>query len=70
MLNWMKAKRISLIFMLLGGLAGFLYWKLIGCSTGSCPLKSHWYTMVPYGLLLGWLLGDIISSFGKKKQAD
>ncbi|MEI6277449.1 MAG: DUF6132 family protein [Prolixibacteraceae bacterium] len=50
-------------------MSGFLYWKFVGCSTGTCPLKSHWYTMTLYGMLLGWLIGDLIASFtGKKTQ--
>jgi hypothetical protein len=70
MSDWIKKKRISIIFMILGGLSGFLYWKFVGCSTGTCPIKSHWYSMVPYGMLLGWLIGDLISSFRKGKPKE
>ncbi len=24
-----------------GGVLGFLYWKFVGCNTGSCPLTSN-----------------------------
>jgi hypothetical protein len=68
MLAWIKKRRISVIFLLMGGLSGFLYWKFIGCTTGTCPLKSHWYTMTIYGLLMGWLIGDLISSFTATKS--
>jgi hypothetical protein len=70
MSDWIKKKRISIIFMILGGLSGLLYWKFVGCSTGTCPIKSHWYSMVPYGMLLGWLIGDLISSFRKGKPKE
>lgn len=70
MSDWIKKKRISVIFLILGGLSGFLYWKFVGCSTGTCPIKSHWYSMVPYGMLLGWLIGDLISSFKKGKPKE
>ncbi len=70
MLNWIKKKRLSVVLLVVGALCGFLYWKFVGCSTGTCPLKSHWYTMTLYGMLMGWLIGDLISSFsGKNPQA-
>ena len=65
-----KSKRISIVFFILGGIGGFLYWRLVGCNTGSCPIKSNWYIMTPYGMILGWLLGDLVASFFKKKPAD
>jgi hypothetical protein len=65
MLNWVNKKRISLIFLFLGSLTGFLYWRFVGCSTGTCPITSHWYASILYGMLLGWLVGDLIASFQK-----
>jgi hypothetical protein len=70
MRNWINKRRISVIFLLMGGILGFLYWKFVGCSTGSCPIKSHWYTMTLYGLIMGWLVGDLIASFKAKKQKE
>lgn len=70
MTDWIKKKRINILFTLLGGLTGYLYWKFVGCTTGSCPIKSHWYSMVPYGMLLGWLIGDLILSFKKVKPKE
>ena len=37
----------------LGAAAGFAYWYFIGCSTGTCPLTSHWYASVVYGTIVG-----------------
>ena len=67
-----KGKMPYLIaFTIAGGLAGFLYWKFIGCNTGTCPIKSVWYYTVLYGLIIGYLAGDIISGFIlKKKRSD
>ena len=68
MSDWIRKKKLHVILLMLGALCGFLYWKFVGCSTGTCPLKSHWYIMMPYGMLLGWLIGDLISSFTTKKK--
>ena len=42
--------------ILIGGTAGFLYYHFVGCSTGSCPITSHSYTMILFGGLLGYLI--------------
>jgi len=70
MLNWINKKRISVIFLFLGGLSGFLYWRFVGCSTGTCPITSHWYASTFYGMILGWLIGDLIFSFKKVKPKE
>jgi hypothetical protein len=57
----------QLIGSVLGGIIGFLYWQQIGCENG-CPLKSRWQTMVPYGILMGYLLSDLAISFFKTQK--
>ncbi|MFA5405089.1 MAG: hypothetical protein WC358_09160 [Ignavibacteria bacterium] len=59
-------KIVILIGSLIGGLGGFLYWKFVGCATGTCPLTSNWMIMTGYGILIGYFLSDIIPV--KKKQ--
>jgi hypothetical protein len=55
-----------LIFSLAGAIGGFLYWKFIGCRTGTCPIKSVWYLSTLWGLALGYLAGGIIEDILKK----
>jgi len=50
----------EIIGTILGGTGGYLYWKYVGCVTGTCTLKSNWYLMVPWGMLLGYLLGSLV----------
>jgi hypothetical protein len=69
MLKKIKNKTVSIVFLVLGGLGGFLYWKFVGCSTGTCPITSHWQASTLYGMIMGWLIGDMISSFIGKKDA-
>jgi hypothetical protein len=55
-----------------GAIGGFLYWKYVGCLSGTCAIKSNWYLMVPWGAVLGFLagsvVGDLIRKRGRKKE--
>ncbi|MCX6334575.1 MAG: DUF6132 family protein [Bacteroidia bacterium] len=60
-----------LIFGVVGAAGGFLYWKFVGCQSGTCPVKSVWYWSTLYGALIGMLAGsiirDIILKFRKRQ---
>lgn len=52
-----------LIGALIGGIIGyFVFYKLIGCSTGSCPITANPYISTVYGIVLGVLLSGVIAS--------
>ncbi len=68
MYNFLQKNRIQLIFLFLGAIGGFLYWKFIGCESGTCAIKSVWYYSTLWGALAGYLTGDIISGIVKKKK--
>lgn len=40
----------------IGGLLGYLYYKFIGCATGTCPITSKPLNSILYGALMGFLL--------------
>ncbi len=40
----------------IGALGGWLYWKYIGCTTGTCPITARPLTSTLYGALIGALL--------------
>lgn len=58
--------RLLIISTIIGMAAGFLYWKFVGCLSGSCPIKSVWYWSTLYGGLLGYLVGNLISDLISK----
>ena len=44
--------------IVIGGVAGFLYYKLVGCRTGSCPITSNPFASIIFGALFGGLLSS------------
>jgi len=64
-----KHKSIQLLSISLGALAGFLYWRFIGCTSGTCPIQSHWAGSTLLGALLGSIAGDLFSKKEKEKPA-
>lgn len=51
-----------------GAIGGFIYWKYVGCLSGTCAIKSNWYLMVPWGAVLGFLAGSVIGDLIRKKD--
>lgn len=56
-----------LLGALLGAVGGYLYWRYIGCSTGTCPITSSPTMSTLYGVLMGGLLGGISKKDKAKK---
>jgi hypothetical protein len=72
-MDFIKKHRLLIVFTLLGMAGGFLYWKFVGCLSGSCPIKSLWYMSTLFGGLIGYLtssiIGDLIDKFRKKENS-
>lgn len=49
---------ITMVVTLVGGVAGYLYYHFIGCTSGSCPLTSNPYMSIGIGSLMGYLLAS------------
>lgn len=63
-----KKYLFTIIGMAIGAVAGYFYWKFVGCNTGSCAITSNPINSTLYGSVMGGLL---LSTFKKdKKQHD
>jgi len=49
----------------IGGLAGFLYYHFVGCSSGSCAITGNPYMSTIWGGLLGLFIVKSPCSRGK-----
>ncbi len=64
MLNFIIKYKRYFIGIILGAVAGYLYWYFIGCTSGTCPITSKWYNSSVYGAIFGVLL----AAPGKKSK--
>lgn len=66
----MKKRMIQNKLLILGAVTGmvggYLYWKYIGCLTGTCAITSNPYRSIIYFGIVGGLL---FGFFKKEKQA-
>jgi len=56
----------TLIGVLLGAIAGYLYYKYVGCITGTCVITSRPLNATLYGALIGGLLTNSLIKKEKK----
>lgn len=59
MSSWILKNKLSLLGIFIGAIGGFLYWKFIGCATGTCMITSNPLNSSLYGGLMGYLLFNI-----------
>jgi hypothetical protein len=68
MISFINKYKITLIFIIIGAIGGYLYWYFIGCDSGSCAITSKWHNTAIYGSIFGYLIGDSINPATRKKQ--
>jgi hypothetical protein len=60
-----KRTVIITIGVITGGIAGYFYWKYVGCASGTCAITSVWHRSTMYGMLMGGLLTVTFRDFIK-----
>jgi len=64
MTQFYKKHWLTIIGILVGATAGFIYWQQVGCNSGSCAITSNPTNSTLYGSIMGGLL----FSFFKKSN--
>mgnify|MGYP006973039438 FL=1 len=63
-----KAYLITGIGIVVGMIAGYLYYQQIGCVSGTCAITSKHLNSMLYGSLMGGLLFNLFVTSKKKKE--
>jgi hypothetical protein len=61
-----KAIIIKGIGIIVGAIAGFLYYFYVGCASGTCAITSKPFNSTLYGALMGGLVFNIFVKSPKK----
>lgn len=51
----------TLAYVAGGAAFGFGYYKLVGCSSGGCPITANPYISTLYGAVMGFLVSGTFS---------
>ena len=70
MKNFILRHKLYFIGALIGALAGFLYWKYVGCLTGTCSITSNPVNSTMYFALFGAVLFGAFRKQAKKPETD
>jgi len=62
--------KLLILGLVLGAFAGFLYWKLVGCDSGTCLITSKWHNSTAYGAVMGGLFLSIFKKETKGERND
>lgn len=63
--RWVLKNKLSIIGIIFGAIAGFMYWKFVGCASGTCMITSKPINSTLYGGLMGYLLLNIFNNDAK-----
>ncbi len=66
---FIKKHILTIAGVLIGALAGYLYWQYVGCNSGTCAITSKPVNSTAYGSVMGGLVFSMFQP-GKKKQHD
>lgn len=67
MKKYLNQNILTIIGVIVGGVAGYLYWHYVGCASGTCAITSKPFNSTIYGSLMGGLL---LSLFKKEHNND
>lgn len=64
-MNFILQHKLTIIGLIAGAIAGYLYYYYVGCASGTCAITSKPINSSLYGAMMGGLLFNI---FQKSKS--
>lgn len=68
MQTFIKKNLLTIIGVPIGVIAGFLYWKFVGCNSGICAITSNPINSTLYGSVMGGLVFSMLKNNKKEKN--
>lgn len=70
MKNWILSNKLYFIGAFLGAFGGYLYYRYVGCVTGTCSITSNPFRSTIYFAFFGAVLFGAFKSVNKKKSEE
>lgn len=68
-MNFILKHKLTIIGIVLGAIAGYLYYHFVGCDTGSCAITSKPLNSTLYGAMMGGLLLNMFKKENSKNTS-
>lgn len=67
-MNQIQKHGMTILGIVLGAMAGYAWFRFVGCTTGSCPITSNPWTSSIYGGVMGGLSFTTLVNKNEIKQ--
>ncbi len=68
MKKWFNENRLVIVGVLAGALGGYLYWKYVGCLSGTCAITSKPLNSTIYFAIIGGLMFSLFKKKSKENK--
>jgi hypothetical protein len=66
-MNYIIKHKITIIGIVAGAIAGYLYYYFVGCASGTCAITSNPINSSAYGALMG--IGVVLRIWQQKRTS-
>ncbi|MBW9277001.1 DUF6132 family protein [Bacteroides fragilis] len=68
--TFFKKNWLTFVGLGIGAIGGFLYWKYVGCTSGTCPITSSPVNSTLWGAVMGGLLLNLFKTDSTSKKTN
>jgi len=68
MKKWFNENSLVIVGVLAGALGGYLYWKYVGCLSGTCAITSKPLNSTIYFAIIGGLVFSLFKKQSKENK--
>lgn len=67
---FIKKNWLTLVGVIIGAVGGYLYWKYVNCTSGTCPITASPFNSTLWGAVMGGLLLSMFKAGNTAKKLD
>lgn len=67
-MRWLKNNKLIVLGVFIGALGGYLYYRFVGCASGTCAITSSPINSTLYFAFVGGLMMNIVKPNPDKQK--